>query len=185
MGANRIKTKDKGVEFDTFRKVTMTKKLVIRFVKFERALAMQILEQEGIFKTIEHVRVRAYPSLDENCVFLRSWEKEYDFSVRTIRFNGNAERDEYLDKVVKWISEEQFSGSGKLEVGKECEFSDDGVVWYSGHFGGKCAKELGEPRFLAAGSNILVRFKNARPIASCVQPKIDGDVYTWEMEVAE
>lgn len=108
----------------------MTKKLKIRFVKFERALAMQILEQEGIFMTIEHVRVRAYPSLDENCVFLRSWEKEYDFSVRTIRFNGNAERDEYLNKVIKWISEEQFAnGAG--------------------------------------------------------EPKIDGDVYTWEMEVSD
>ena len=107
----------------------MTKKLKIRFVKFERALAMQILEQEGIFMTIEHVRVRAYPSLDENCVFLRSWEKEYDFSVRTIRFNGNAERDEYLNNVIKWISEEQFADSRKL--------------------------------------------------------KIDGDVYTWEMEVSD
>lgn len=29
----------------------MTKKLKIRFVKFERALAMQILEQEGKFKS--------------------------------------------------------------------------------------------------------------------------------------
>ena len=107
----------------------MTKKLVIRFVKFERALAMQILEQEGKFDTIEHVRVRAYPQMDENCVFLRSWEREYDFSVRTIRFADNAERDEYLNKVIKWISEEQFADSRKL--------------------------------------------------------KIDGDVYTWEMEVAE
>ena len=163
----------------------MTKKLKIRFVKFERALAMQILEQEGIFMTIEHVRVRAYPSLDENCVFLRSWEKEYDFSVRTIRFNGNAERDEYLNKVIKWISEEQFSGSGKLEIGKECEFSDDGKDWFFDEYAGKCEKQLGEPRFLSAGSNILYRFKYARPIGGCVQPKIDGDVYTWEMEVSD
>ena len=109
---------------------TMTKKLKIRFVKFERALAMQILEQEGKFDTIKHVRVRAYPQMEENCVFLRSWEREYDFSVRTIRFNGNAERDEYLNNVVKWISEEQFAnGAG--------------------------------------------------------EPKIDGDVYTWEMEAQD
>ena len=163
----------------------MTKELKIRFVKFELVLAMQILEQVGKFDTIKHVRVRAYPAVDETCIFLRGWEKEYDYSLKTIRFNDNAERDEYLNKVIKWISEEQFSTKGKLKIGKECEFSDNGVEWYSGHFGGKCAKELGEPRFLAAGSNILVRFKNARPIGSCVQPKIDGDIYTWEMEVAQ
>lgn len=163
----------------------MTKKLKIRFVKFELVLAMQILEQVGYSDTMKHVRVRAYPAVDETCIFLRGWEKEHDYSLKTIRFNDNAERDEYLNNVVKWISEEQFSTKGKLKIGRECEFSDDGVAWYSGHFGGKCAKELGEPRFLAAGSNILVRFKNARPIAGCVRPKIDGDVYTWEMEVKD
>ena len=104
----------------------MTKKLKIRFVKFERALAMQILEQEGYFKATKHVRVRAYPAVDETCVFLRGWEKEYDYSIKTIRFNDNDERDEYLDNVIKWISEEQFAQA---------------------------------------------------------KPKIDGDVYTWEMEV--
>lgn len=87
----------------------MTKKLVIRFVKFERALAMQILEQEGYFDTMKHVRVRAYPAVDETCVFLRGCEKEYDYSIKTILFNDNAERDEYLNNVIKWISEEQFA----------------------------------------------------------------------------
>ena len=33
----------------------MTKKLKIRFTKFEKALAMQILEQEGSFCDSEHV----------------------------------------------------------------------------------------------------------------------------------
>lgn len=162
----------------------MTKKLKIRFVKFERALAMQILEQEGIFKTIEHVRVRAYPSLDENCVFLRSWEKEYDFSVRTIRFNGNAERDEYLDKVVKWISEEQFATDRKLEIGEACLFSDDRKDWHSGKYAGKCVKQLGEPRFLALEGDIsLTRWRYVKPLYGAL--KIDGDVYTWEMGVYE
>ena len=35
----------------------MAKKLKIRFVKFEKALAMQILEQEGEFKSSTHVRL--------------------------------------------------------------------------------------------------------------------------------
>lgn len=35
----------------------MSKKLKIRFVKFEKVLAMQILEQEGEFKASTHVRL--------------------------------------------------------------------------------------------------------------------------------
>ena len=164
----------------------MTKKLKIRFVKFERALAMQILEQDGIFKATKHVQSISSPGINYCYICLRGNDLSSHNIISTLsNFSDNAERDEYLEKVIKWISEEQFSTKGKLKIGKECEFSDDGVAWYSGHFGGKCAKELGEPRFLAAGSNILVRFKNARPIVGCVRPKIDGDVYTWKMEVAE
>lgn len=162
----------------------MTKKLVIRFVKFERALAMQILEQDGHFDTMKHVRVRAYPAVDETCVFLRGWEKEYDYSVKTIRFNNNVARDEYLDKVINWISEEQFSTGGKLEIGEECLFSEDSNNWLSGKYAGKCAKQLGEPRFLKLDSDVsLSRWKYVKPLRGV--PKIDGDIYTWEMEVSE
>ena len=164
----------------------MTKKLVIRFVKFEKALAAQQLEiQWGYtsFESFEHTMFEAFHiDFADDAVWLGRHPNE-NVAVRV--FDSNAERDKYLEKVIKWISEEQFSTKGKLKIGKECEFSDNGVDWYSGHFGGKCAKELGEPRFLAAGSNILVRFKNARPIVGCVRPKINGDVYTWEMEVAD
>ena len=166
----------------------MTKKLKIRFVEFERALAMQILEQEGYFDTMKHVRVRAYPAVDETCVFLRGWEKEYDYSLKTIRFNNNVARDEYLNNVIKWISEEQFATGGKLEIGKECEASDNGEDWVVRSFAGKSAKQLGEPRYLAYwydNLGYLIRYKYVRPLSSFVRPKIDGDVYTWEMEVAD
>ena len=166
----------------------MTKKLKIRFVEFERALAMQILEQEGYFDTMKHVRVRAYPAVDETCVFLRGWEKEYDYSLKTIRFNNNVARDEYLNNVIKWISEEQFATGGKLEIGKECEASDNGEDWVVRSFAGKSAKQLGEPRYLAYwydNLGYLIRYRYVRPLASFVRPKIDGDVYTWEMEVSD
>lgn len=166
----------------------MTKKLKIRFVKFECALAMQILEQVGKFDTIKCVRVRAYPAMDETCVFLRGYESEYDYAVKTIRFNHNAERDKYLNNVIKWISEEQFATGGKLEIGKECEASDNGEDWFVRFFAGKSAKQLGEPRYLAYwydNLGYLIRYKYVRPLASFVRPKIDGDVYTWEMEVAD
>lgn len=163
----------------------MTKKLKIRFVKFERALAMQVLEQEGYFDTMKHVRVRAYPAVDDTCVFLRGWEKEYDYSVKTIRFNDNAERDEYLNNVIKWISEEQFATGGKLEIGEKCLFSDDMKDWNAGKYAGECAEQLGEPRFLELNGNVsLIRWKYVKPFDG-ESLKIDGDVYTWEMEVAE
>lgn len=164
----------------------MTKKLKIKFVKFNYALAMQVLEMSDNFSDSEHVKCYRNTTFCYNASgYTGEIYIQKDNLVSERYFGKNNQRDEYLERVVKWISEEQFSGSGKLEIGKECEFSDNGVDWYSGHFGGKCAKELGEPRFLAAGSNILVRFKNARPIGGCVRPKINGDVYTWEMEVAD
>lgn len=164
----------------------MTKKLVIRFVKFERALAMQILEQEGLLKATEHVKALGFPAIGSGGISLRGVDSSLHNNISiSSNFPDNDARDEFLVEVIKWISEEQFSGSDKLEIGKECEFSDNAIKWFRGVFGGKSAKQLGEPRFFAAGSDILVRFKYVRPIDSCLQPKIYGDVYTWEMEVAE
>lgn len=162
----------------------MTKKLKIRFVKFERALAMQILEQVGKFDTIKHVRINYNPTLNEDSVCLRGKNSAYDTAIGCIRFNGNAERDEYLDKVVKWISEEQFATDRKLEIGKACLFSDDMKDWHTGKYAGKCAEQLGEPRFLELDGNVsIIRWRYVKPRYSML--KIDGDVYTWEMEVAQ
>lgn len=169
----------------------MTKKLVIRFVKFERALAAQQLGTAKGFRLTgddtSRIFVSRYSfSLLKNSVYIATEEcDDIRDMISLITFVSNAARDEYLEKVIKWISEEQFATKGKLEIGERCEFSDNGNEWFSGHFGGKCAKQLGEPRLLAVGSDILVRYKYARPVGGCVQPKIEGDVYTWEMEAAE
>lgn len=166
----------------------MTKKLKIRFVKFERAIAMQILEQVGTFKDTEHVQSAVCPELGSKCIYLRGKNSTYDTTIGLIRFSDDAERDECLNNVVKWISEEQFATGGKLEIGKECEASDNGEDWFVRFFAGKSAKQLGEPRYLAYWYDTLgylIRYKYVRPLASFVRPKIDGDVYTWEMEVAD
>ena len=166
----------------------MTKKLKIRFVKFERAIAMQILEQDGIFKATKHVQSVVCPEIGNKCIYLRGKNSEYDTTIGFIRFSDNAERDKYLNNVIKWISEEQFATGGKLEIGKECEASDNGEDWVVRSFAGKSAKQLGEPRYLAYwydNLGYLIRYKYVRPLASFVRPKIDGDVYIWEMEVAE
>ncbi|MDY5583600.1 MAG: hypothetical protein SPF41_06610 [Candidatus Merdousia sp.] len=169
----------------------MTKKLVIRFVKFERALAMQILEQEGVFIDTEHVKIDILPNLSVNRVFLRGSVRKLDWAVCSsyIAKTDNAERDEYLDKVVKWISEEQFSMGRKLEIGKECMvslFDDiDGEDWVMGRLLAILPKHI-RRRYIIQSKNdkgMATSWKYARPVS--VSPKIDGDVYTWEMEVSE
>lgn len=161
----------------------MKKLLKIRFVKFERALVAQQLEIQWGYTSFESFEHTMFDAFHIDFAYDAVWLGRHPNGNVAVRvFESNAARDEYLEKVIKWISEEQFAIKSKLEIGKECEFSDNAIEWFRGVFGGKSAKQLGEPRFLSAGSDILVRFKNARPIGGCVQPKIEGDVYTWEME---
>lgn len=165
----------------------MTKILKIRFVKFERALAMQILQQVGEFKDGRRIRIAYVPVLEQGCLFLRGNCSKQDYSIPCIDFTSNAECNEYLEKAVKWISEEQFAMGGKLEVGKLCEVSNNGEhwVWESRELLA-ILPESYKDRYItnAADSKTQwIGWPYARPIASCVQPKIDGDTYTWQMEV--
>jgi len=167
----------------------MTKKLVIRFAKFERVLVGQQLGVEGkeFFEESDCVRFIGY-GLDfaDSAVWISLNKAEHTNGIATRYFDSNDERDEYLDKVIGWISKEQFSTGRKLEIGKFCSFSDDGKQWTNGEYAGKCAAQLGEPRFLSGhpGSKLLARWKYAFPFEG-VRLRIDGDVYTWEMEVGD
>lgn len=162
----------------------MKKLLKIRFVKFEKALAMQILQQVGKFKDGKRVKIGYTPVLAEDCLCLRGRESEQDNSLSCIDFSTNDERDKYLEKVVRWISAEQFATGRKLKIGEACLFSDDGKDWHSGEYAGKCARQLGKLRFLALDGDVsLTRWKYVKPLYGAL--KVDGDVYTWEMEVAE
>lgn len=108
----------------------MTKKLKIRFVKFEIALVMQVLEMRGEFSNSEHVKIGNTRFCYNSCSIDFIFYMQKDNLVGVGYFGKNEQRDEYLNNVIKWISKEQFAnGAG--------------------------------------------------------EPKIDGDVYTWEMEVAD
>ena len=97
-------------------------------------------------------------------------------------FDSNAERDEYLQKVLGWTTDELFGGAGKLEVGKMCEVSDDGKTWIKRIYAGELAPVLGKG-FLVQHCLFDFEFfsaKYVRPISA--QPTIDGEIYTWETE---
>ena len=164
----------------------MKKVLKIRFVKFERVLVAQQLAVAGCeyFAETEHVKLDGLFYLCKCLLSLINSATDERVKINAIYFSNNDERDKYFNNVVKWISEEQFSNGRRLEVGEACLFSDDREDWHSGEYAGKCAKQLGEPRFLALdGDKKLTRWQYVKPLYGAL--KIDGDVYNWEMEVAE
>ena len=161
----------------------MTKRLVIRFTRFDCALAMQILEQEGLFNNSTHVRIFDCPYLGGDFVQLRADPLfNYKLSVKT--FVADIARDAYLDKVIKWISEEQFSVGGNIEIGKLCgafdnEKEDEAII-------GELLAILPEyckGRYIVRNETCVREwdyYDNAQPVR-CLYPEIKGDIYTWEM----
>lgn len=160
----------------------MSKKLKIRFVKFEKALAMQILEQEGSFCNSAHIQI-GIPELCGDDIYLCEEDERDNLNhVSILEFVSNAERDEYLKTVIRWISEEQFAmRSGKLKVGELCE----------AHVGNRWEKR----RLLAIlpkrykNRFIVERVEDDESWVGCSKvlhlpnwnkSTIDGDVYTWE-----
>lgn len=176
----------------------MKKSLKIKFVKFELALAMQVLEMKGKFSDSpvglngngSHILIGA-PRLNEGCLgYDRVWILP-TLTVKMRMFDSNTARDEYLDNVIKWISEEQFATGGKLEIGKPCMvslFNDiDEEDWVMGRLLAILPEHI-RRRYIIQSKNdkgLATSWEYARPLASFVRPKIDGDVYTWEMEVSE
>lgn len=165
----------------------MTKKLKIRFVKFERALAMQILEQEGKFKSREHIMIGYAPAFEGNYIYLRGGDSEYDNSLSCKDFFSNAERDKYLNNVIKWISEEQFSSLEEFEVGKlyAFKYKRENPVKFFGRLLTILPENV-EYRYIVEAPFLKKGWEAfgvaCPPYAS---PQIDGDIYTWEMEVSE
>ena len=128
----------------------MSKKLKIKFWKAERALAMQILEQEGLpeSKIDGKVRIVHSPAMSDDMIYLRGKEYCYDFVVENYYFGSNQDRDECLNRLVNAITDELFVSKGEVKVGELCEMSDDKLVWEVRRFAGKSAKQLGlEKRF--------------------------------------
>ena len=161
----------------------MSKKLKIRFVKFERALVMQILEQEGSFCDSEHV-CTGLPALSGDRIYLREERERDNWDVSERSFETNAERDEYLKNVIHWISEEQFGKNNEemLKSGELCEvrdYTDD--EWEKRKLITILPKRF-KNRYIVETDrgNSWMCFMCARPIGCRIEPEIDGDIYTWE-----
>ena len=165
----------------------MVNELVIRFIKMEKALVAQQLE-------IKVSNKFSYKYKDNHVIFNQAGIDFADDAVWLSRpnsprvavrmFNTNAERDEYLNKVLGWISEELFQLSkdyGKLKIGETCEVSNDTKEWVPRKLIAIYPEEL-EYRYFSESlvENKRNVFLYARPLKQEADFGVDGDVYTWK-----
>lgn len=164
----------------------MKKKLVLRVVKFEKALAIRVLEQEGI-KTIEggRVRVGAVPELCDKVIYLRGRNVERDFCIVSRNFDSNKERDEYLDDIISTITNELFTeNNGELKYGEPCLVRDSSNEdWVERIFVAKSPVDLPDGEnyiVLGMDKDFLVVYKCAKPLPAKIKPIVDDEIFTWE-----
>lgn len=159
----------------------MAKKLKIRFVKFERALTMQILEQEGSFRNSAHIQI-GIPELYGDRIYLCDEEERDNLDISVIHFDTNTERDEYLKTVIRWVSEEQFAmRSGKLTVGELCE-AHVGNGWEKRKLLAILPKRY-KNRFIVErveDDESWVGCSKVLHLPNWNKSTVDGDIYTWE-----
>ena len=164
----------------------MNKILKIQFWKAEKALAMQILEQEGSFRDSKHVYM-GHPELCCDRIYLCDEAERGNLDVDARSFETNAERDEYLDKVINAITDELFTRGGELKVGEMCEVRDvEDEQWRKRKLLAIFPEQY-KKRFIVEIKDYPTGHTScdcARPIAKRIETTIEecGNVvtYTWE-----
>ena len=165
----------------------MKKLLKIHFWKAEKALAMQIFEQEGSSKCKEEGEAIVKPALSKYDIDLSVLAKWDDLHISYVRFDTNAERDEYLQKIVSAITDELFTGEGELKGGEICEvWNSVTSVWVKRKLLAILPSQY-EKRFITEIKDLPTKhtsWSHARPIVRSIEPKVEecGQLvtYTWE-----
>ena len=166
----------------------MIKKLKIRFVKFECAFAMQILEQKGDFSNSLHVKIAGSPEIDlgGSPIYLRGSLSGHDYDLCAKVFTDNDARDKQLKQIVDWISKEQFAMRGKIKIGSKCAVSDNTVSWRKRFLLAVLPEDI-DKRYITNGRfpGESESWRYARPISGSDNLVIEDDVYTWQIEVSD
>ncbi len=167
----------------------MSKKLKIQFWRAKLALAMQILEQEGLPKEKKkgEIQIAGTPELRDDFVFLRGAYISGNSNIGWITFNTQYDRDAYLHWAVNAITDELFTGEGELKVGEMCEVRDaEFDIWEKRKLLAILPKQYNR-RFIAETEGCPDEYSSwdcARPIAKRTVPTIEecGQLvtYTWE-----
>lgn len=167
----------------------MKKKLKIQFWKAEKALAMQILEQEGLpsYKEDGFIKIDSSPWIYEGKLWLRGSDSQDDWEVVIAKYFTNIERDSSLHCIVNSITEELFTGEGELKIGEMCEVRDDKDDNWKKRKLLAILPEQYDERFITETEDYPTEYSSwdcARPIAKRTEPTVEecGNVvtYTWE-----
>lgn len=166
----------------------MNKKLKIQFWRAEKALAMQILEQEGLPSCKEDgfVNINDFPWIHWRRIELRGDCPDHDWDIGRVIFDTNAERDAYLHWAVAAITDELFTEEGELKVGEKCEVRDDEDEKWRRRKLITILPEQQSYRFVVETlePHRYVGCEYARPISKRTEPKIEecGQLVTctWE-----
>lgn len=165
------------------------KKLKIQFWKAEKALAMQILEQEGLpeYKGDGFVQIDQSIGLKDCRLNLRGIDTSFDLYIEQKYFRSSSECDEYLQKAVNAITEELFVGEKELKVGEMCEVRDAKSACWNRRRLIAILPEKHYFRYItecAFDDRDFNYWKYARPITKRTEPKVEecGQLitYTWE-----
>ena len=168
------------------------KKLVIKFWKAEKALVMQILEQEGLpgLKEDGTIKIIVDPAMHKCKLYLRGKLRAGDFKIDRMYFGANSERDKYLDKITNTITDELFSNvTAELKMGEMCEVSDfEHEEWETRKLLAILPPHIEMPFVVERKNNNawVEEWRYARPISKRIEPKVEtnGEIvtYTWEEE---
>lgn len=167
----------------------MSKKLKIQFWKADKALAMQILEQEGLPKCKGDGFVQIYQSIDlkDWRLNLRGIDTYFDLYIAQKYFRSNSDRDAYLQKAVNSITDELFTGEGELKIGEMCEVRDAEYYDWEKRKLIAILPEQYKQRFIVETkkySKLHSSWAFARPFTKRTEPTVEecGNVitYTWE-----
>lgn len=164
-------------------------KLKIRLVEFKNAVAMQVIEQEGLPEKVTEgkVLIENYPELEENYIYLRGGELDENDLVSTFQSpNPKA----YIQQVVGWI-DEFFGGEAKFPC--LCRVWSDAAVLSQTQkaviLGKITAARDGQYRAIAEIDYMpddimqaitdygITEWEHANRVTGHIK---EGDIYTWE-----
>lgn len=162
----------------------MHKKLHLKLIKLKKALVMQVLEQEGEFEPSEHVDIALSPGLGHDRIYLRGSREDRNLEPNIMTFDTDVQRDVYLDKVINWITNEQFKLESKeLKIGEMCETKSSFLdVWEQHRLLAILPKKVYN-RYITTYDNAQgwLAWDQARSLTKYIKPKIHNNVYVWEM----
>lgn len=175
---------------EDYGRISLGKKLKIKFITEDRLLRMQVLEFSGHYSFqpggFIHPGFTSY--LGKDLVTLGSPINTFTPGVEVARyFESTAARKQYLANLVTSITNELFTRKGKPLPWEECEFRDhDTDEWIRATYVGSLP-EKGEMIgvHMSYVSPVEVNFwEQVRPLTTSVLPTAETNgneiTYTWE-----